>query len=171
MKTTKAIIITATVLLICAAAVFLYLQVPGTFIYDEINFPPESRVTIVRNTVSRNRLDDNFFFHTTTEYTLTPEQTELLRELIRTSTFRRVRNTAFMRSLQNIYSYSRYSITIRNPQYENVVIDLSWRYLQFLTGAPRSWRFRVNYTMWHETLEYILSLELYAVHPYTPPTG
>jgi len=153
----KAILIVAACLLIVIGA-FFYFYIPGAWIGGIAEIAAESQVVIQQDAAAKD--SDGNFEHTYTDYTLTRDQIEMLKEFIRGSSFTRLLKRTIYHNTTNMESYNTYDIIIRDDNFiavhNGIRIGISWGYFSGLKRSGNGW-IKINNTNWEDSILQILA--------------
>ena len=157
-KHMKAIIIVAAACLLIVIGAFFYCYIPGAWIGGIAGISTESQVVIQRDTATKDSSGN--FKHTYTDYTLTAEQIEMLKEFIRGSSFTRSLRGTLYHNTTNMESYNTYDIIIRDDKFiavhDGIRISISWGYFSGLKQSGNGW-IKINNTNWEDSILQILA--------------
>ena len=156
-KHMKAIII-ATVFILIAIGAFFYFYIPGAWIGGIAEISTESQVVVLQDTAIKD--SSGRFEHTYTDYTLTADQIEMLKEFIHGSSFMRSLRGTLYHNTANIESYNTYEIIIRDDNFtavhDGIRIGISWGYFSGFKQSGSGW-IKINKSNWEDSILQILA--------------
>jgi len=152
------VIIVVTLCLLIAIGAFFFFYIPGAWIGGIAEISTESHVVIQQDTATKDSSGN--LEHTYTDFTLTAEQIEMLKEFIHSSSFTRSLRGTLYHKTTDMESYNTYDIIIHDDNFiavhDGIRIGISWGYFSGFKQSGNGW-IKINNTNWEDSITQILA--------------